>query len=76
MVFRSVARLRSARDDRSQWARCIARSTGSKQKPTSLRGSAIRYFKVENLGLRALRESREALTAMWEGLDGQATHGS
>jgi hypothetical protein len=26
--------------------------------------------------MRALRESREALTAMWEGLDGEATHGS
>ena len=39
-------------------------------------GRSKRYFKVEPLGMRALRESREALTAMWEGLDGQATHGS
>ena len=39
-------------------------------------GRSKRYFKVEPLALRALRESREALTAMWEGLDGQAAHGS
>ena len=39
-------------------------------------GRSKRYFKVEALGLRVLRESREALAAMWEGLDGQATHGS
>jgi DNA-binding PadR family transcriptional regulator len=39
-------------------------------------GRSKRYFKVEPLGMRALRESREALTAMWEGLDGQATHES
>jgi DNA-binding PadR family transcriptional regulator len=39
-------------------------------------GRSKRYFKVQPLGLRALRESREALTAMWEGLDRQATHGS
>src|ERR1700730_17403938 len=32
-------------------------------------GRSKRYFKVEPLGLRALRESREALTAMWEGLE-------
>jgi PadR family transcriptional regulator PadR len=45
--------------------------------PTAERGGrSKRYFKVEPLGMRALRESREALTAMWEGLDGQATHGS
>jgi len=39
-------------------------------------GRSKRYFKVEPLGMRALRESREALTAMWEGLDHEATHGS
>jgi len=39
-------------------------------------GRSKRYFKVEPLGMRALRESRDALAAMWEGLDGQATHGS
>jgi PadR family transcriptional regulator PadR len=39
-------------------------------------GRSKRYFKVESLGMRALRESREALTAMWEGLDGRASHGS
>lgn len=32
-------------------------------------GRAKRYFKVEPIGLRALRESRDALAAMWEGLD-------
>jgi PadR family transcriptional regulator PadR len=35
-------------------------------------GRSKRYFKVESLGMRALRESRQALTAMWEGLDEQA----
>ena len=39
-------------------------------------GRSKRYFKLEALGMRALRESREALTAMWEGLDGRASHGS
>ena len=39
-------------------------------------GRSKRYFKVESLGMDALRESRKALAAMWEGLDGQATHGS
>jgi PadR family transcriptional regulator PadR len=39
-------------------------------------GRSKRYFKVEPLGMRALRDSREALTAMWEGLDGQVTNGS
>ena len=39
-------------------------------------GRSKRYFRVELIGMRALRESREALTAMWEGLDEQATHGS
>ncbi|MBZ5631495.1 MAG: PadR family transcriptional regulator [Acidobacteriia bacterium] len=39
-------------------------------------GRSKRYFKVEPLGMRSLRESREALTAMWEGLEGQATHES
>ena len=39
-------------------------------------GRSKRYFKVEPLGMRALRESREALTAMWEGLDRKVSHGS
>src|SRR2546423_983155 len=44
--------------------------------PTPDRGGrSKRYFKLKPLGLRALRESREALSAMWEGLDSQVTHG-
>jgi DNA-binding PadR family transcriptional regulator len=44
--------------------------------PTPERGGrSKRYFKVKPLGLRALRESREALAAMWEGLESQVTHG-
>lgn len=39
-------------------------------------GRSRRYFKVRAPGMRALRESREALSAMWEGLEGQVTHGS
>lgn len=39
-------------------------------------GRSKRYFRVEPLGMRALQESREALVAMWEGLDLQVTHGS
>ena len=45
--------------------------------PTPERGGrSRRYFKVQPLGMKALRESREALSAMWEGLDIRATHGS
>lgn len=45
--------------------------------PTPERGGrSRRYFKVQPLGMKALRESREALSAMWEGLDIGATHGS
>jgi DNA-binding PadR family transcriptional regulator len=45
--------------------------------PTPERGGrSKRYFKVQPLGLRALRESRDALAAMWEGLDTRVTHGS
>ena len=51
--------------------------TSSFSDPTPERGGrSKRYFKVEPLGLKALRESREALAAMWEGLDIKATHGS
>jgi DNA-binding PadR family transcriptional regulator len=39
-------------------------------------GRSKRYFKVEASGLRALRDSRDALAAMWEGLDRKASHGS
>jgi PadR family transcriptional regulator PadR len=45
--------------------------------PTPERGGrSRRYFTVAPLGLRALRESRDALAAMWEGLDAQMRHGS
>lgn len=32
-------------------------------------GRSKRYFRVEPLGMRALRESRDQLAAMWEGLE-------
>lgn len=42
--------------------------------PTPERGGrSKRYFKVRPLGLRTLRASREALTAMWEGLEPEVT---
>ncbi len=45
--------------------------------PTPERGGrSKRYFKVRPLGLRALRASRDALAAMWEGLEPQVTRGS
>ena len=45
--------------------------------PTPERGGrSKRYFKVRPLGLRTLRASREALTAMWEGLEPSVTRGS
>jgi len=38
--------------------------------PTPERGGrSKRYFTVKPLGLRTLRASREAMTAMWEGLE-------
>jgi PadR family transcriptional regulator, regulatory protein PadR len=45
--------------------------------PTAARGGrSKRYFKAAPLGVRALRESRDALAAMWEGLDVRVRHGS
>jgi DNA-binding PadR family transcriptional regulator len=45
--------------------------------PTPERGGrSKRYFSVRPLGLRALRASRDALAAMWEGLEPQLTRGS
>ena len=45
-------------------------------EPTPERGGrARRYFSVRPAGLRVLRASREALVAMWEGLDAQASRG-
>ena len=44
--------------------------------PTPERGGrSRRYFKMRPLGLRVLRESREELQAMWEGLEAQVIHG-
>ena len=38
--------------------------------PTPERGGrSKRYFKIKPVGLRSLRASREALTAMWDGLE-------
>jgi DNA-binding PadR family transcriptional regulator len=43
--------------------------------PTPERGGrSRRYFKVKPLGLRVLRETREELVAMWEGLESQVNH--
>ena len=45
--------------------------------PTPERGGrSKRYFKIKPLGLRTLRASREALTAMWEGLEPRVQRGS
>ena len=45
--------------------------------PTPERGGrSRRYFSVRPLGLRTLRASRDALAAMWEGLEPQVTRGS
>ena len=45
--------------------------------PTPERGGrSKRYFKVRPLGLRTLRSSRKALTAMWEGLEPLVMRGS
>ena len=39
-------------------------------------GRSKRYFEVRAPGLRSLRASREALAAMWEGLDAQVKRDS
>jgi DNA-binding PadR family transcriptional regulator len=45
--------------------------------PTPERGGrSKRYFRIKPLGLRTLRASREALAAMWEGLDPLVQRGS
>jgi PadR family transcriptional regulator PadR len=45
--------------------------------PTPERGGrSRRYFKVRPVGLRTLRASRDALAAMWEGLEPQVTRGN
>jgi PadR family transcriptional regulator PadR len=45
--------------------------------PTPERGGrSRRYFKIRPVGLRTLRASRDALAAMWEGLEPQVTRGN
>jgi PadR family transcriptional regulator, regulatory protein PadR len=45
--------------------------------PTPERGGrSKRYFKIKPLGLRTLRASRDALMAMWEGLEPKVQRGS
>ena len=45
--------------------------------PTPERGGrSKRYFKVRPVGLQTLRASRDALTAMWEGLEPLVVRGS
>lgn len=45
--------------------------------PTPERGGrSKRYFKLRPAGLRALRASRDALAAMWEGLGPRVTRAS
>lgn len=51
--------------------------TSSFGDPTPERGGrSKRYFRVLPLGMRALRASRNALAAMWEGVDPLVTRGS
>jgi PadR family transcriptional regulator PadR len=51
--------------------------TSSFGDPTPERGGrSRRYFRIRPLGLRTLRASREALAAMWEGLDPLVSRGS
>ena len=51
--------------------------TSSFSDPIPARGGrSKRYFTIAALGVRALRESRAALTAMWEGLEARVRHGS
>jgi PadR family transcriptional regulator PadR len=46
-------------------------------EPTRERGGrSKRYFRVRPVGLRTLRATRDALDAMWEGLEPQVTRGS
>ena len=50
--------------------------TSSFSNPTPTRGGrSKRYFNVSAIGVRALRASRDALAAMWDGLEPRASHG-
>jgi PadR family transcriptional regulator PadR len=60
--------------DRLEEKGYVASSFGD---PTPARGGrSRRYFKVRPAGLRALRASRDVLTAMWDGLEPQVPRGS
>ena len=51
--------------------------TSAFSDPTPERGGrSKRYFRIKPLGMRTLRASREALAAMWEGLDPLVQRGS
>ena len=46
-------------------------------EPMAMRGGrSKRYFKLRPIGVRTLRASRDALAAMWDGLEPQVTRGS
>jgi hypothetical protein len=58
-------------------SRLCANTLTRRARVTSERGGrSKRYFKVRPLGLRTLRVSRDALTAMWEGLEPLVQRGS
>ena len=60
--------------DRLEAKGYVASSFGD---PTPERGGrSRRYFRMRPLGLRTLRASRDALAAMWEGLEPLVTRGS
>lgn len=51
--------------------------TSAFSDPTPERGGrSKRYFRVRPVGMRTLRASREALTAMWDGLELRVLRGS
>jgi DNA-binding PadR family transcriptional regulator len=51
--------------------------TSSFGDPTPERGGrSRRYFRIRPLGIRTLRASRDALAAMWDGLDPLVSRGS
>jgi PadR family transcriptional regulator PadR len=60
--------------DRLEAKGCVSSSFS---EPTPERGGrSKRYFKVRAVGLRSLRASRDALAAMWDGLQPEVTRGS
>ena len=60
--------------DRLEMKGCVRSWFGD---PTPERGGrSKRHFEIRPHGVRSLRASREALTAMWEGLDGTVKHGA